>query len=137
MVCKMCKGTELLERAAPLHRECTLCLGTGLHPTHDEPAQEPKRESAQSVTLANKPTAGAMRAATAVLEKLDYPAEPLNLRIAPIIDQETGLPELLEALKAMLKTHRMDSGVASVRGGWVEARRKAVAAIAKVEGDPT
>jgi len=51
-----------------------------------------------------------------------------------------AIPDVLEALEIMLDTHRVDAiggqspGTPSVRGDWLEARRKAVSAISKGGG---
>lgn len=100
----------------------------------------------------SKLTSGAIRAAGKIMDiihsemgKTDTEKGPgwdlAQKDLAELIDQETAAPELLEALEAMLDTHRVDGtddhiwGTPSVRGDWMEARRKSVAVIAKAKGE--
>lgn len=55
-------------------------------------------------------------------------------RLAQYIDEQTGLPDLIEALELMLETHRCDDAVPEMKVGWLEARRKSVAALKAVKG---
>ena len=77
------------------------------------------------------PTAAAMRAAAVVVtEYSDYRGAAVFHNVASIIDAETGLPELIAALKRMVAT--WDAYMTSPQG--YPAYREAQIAIARSEG---
>jgi len=79
----------------------------------------------------SNPTAAAMRAAAVVVtEYSDYRGAAVFHNVASIIDAETGLPELIAALKACVESSASRTGGPCLCGACNMAR----AAIAKSEG---
>ena len=79
-------------------------------------------------------TKGAVRAAKEIAKQAKMPGIMAGV-FATIIDQETGLPELLEALEDLLKVYAKTLAEFECGEVWEHATRKHRAAIAKAKGD--